>query len=103
MIKSLSSYHLIFELLYDGKGNIHPDIEPIDTKEIIKILECRANRVFGTDVKKIVDWFLNTEGVASSEEIEGISIVLDIKDIERKSLAKIKQKGTKDRGSDLDN
>ncbi len=50
MIKSLSSYHLIFELLYDGKGNIHPDIEPIDTKEIIKILECRANRVFGTDV-----------------------------------------------------
>ena len=52
MLQTLSNYHLIFEYLHKGKGDIFPNIEPIDTICIIKTLEERANKVFGDDSKK---------------------------------------------------
>ena len=98
MLKSLTNYHLIFELLHDGKGDLFPDIEPIDTNDIIKILEERSNKSFGADVKKIVKWFMLAEGVATDEDKENMRTIKKIMDIEKKALSKIK----KDDGSHFD-
>lgn len=97
MHSSLSNYHLLFELLHDGKGNIHPELEPIDTKLIIDTLEERAGRAFKDNINDIIDWFMLTEGVASEKERVGISTVLRIKKIEVKSLSILREKE-----SDLD-
>jgi hypothetical protein len=90
MLKSLTNYHLIFELLHDGKGDLFPDIEPIDTKNIIRILEERSNKSFGADVKKIIKWFMLAEGVATDEDKENMRTIIKIMDIEKKALNKIK-------------
>lgn len=92
-MQTLSNYHLMFEYLHNGKGDIFPNIEPIDTMRIIKLLEERANLVFGNDFEKILDWFMHTEGVASNEERENLAAVIRIINIEKKSLERIKKQG----------
>ncbi len=91
MFESMSNYHLLFELLHDGKGDIFPDLEPIDTKQIIRILEKRSNKSFGADVNRIVNWFMLAEGAATDEDKENIRTVLKIMNIEKKALDKIKR------------
>ncbi len=95
MPESLTNYHLLFELLHEGKGNIHPDIEPIDTEQIIKIIEKRADKTFGTNINGIIDWFMSSEGVSSDKERTGIATVIRIKNIEKRSLSKIQTQSEK--------
>ena len=92
MLKTLSNYDLVYELLQDGKGEVYPDIEPIDTNKIIEILEKRSMETFGNDKRKVIDWFMHSDGVASDEEKNNLRTVLKIINIEKKAMKLIKAK-----------
>lgn len=90
MLKDLSNYDLLYELLQEGKGEVYPDLEPINTRQIIKILEERASKEFGNNINTILNWFMSSDDVATQEEKNNIKTILKIKNIEKKALEKIK-------------
>jgi hypothetical protein len=92
MLKSLSNYDLVYELLQGGKGEIYPDLEPIDINQLYQILQERTGLSFGNDIKKVLDWFMFTDGVATDEHKNNLEIILRIINIEKKAIEKIKGK-----------
>ena len=92
MLKTLSDYDLVYELLHGGKGEIYPDIEPIDLSQIYKILQERTGLSFNNDVENVINWFMFTDGVATDEQKSNLKIILRIISIEKKALEKIKGK-----------
>lgn len=89
MLQSLSNYHLIYELLHDGQGGIHPDIEPIDVNELLSVLRQRAGNDLEKDTNQWVKWFLSTDSVGTDKEKASILTVKKIRDIEVESLSRL--------------
>lgn len=70
-IDKISTYHLVIELMYEGKAEIIPEIkglEPFDVKEILQALRKRSGEDFGDTYDRWSNWFLETEDVASKYE-----------------------------------
>jgi hypothetical protein len=88
-LRTLSTYHLIYELLHDGKGNLYPEIEPISPRSIFDVLWHRHGRQIGDNVKSCVEWFLHTPKAGSQNERGTIATVARIRNIEEESVRKI--------------
>lgn len=82
-LKNLTTYHLIIELLYKGKAEIIPEIEalePFEINEIKAILRSRAQKDFGDDIDKWVDWFMESKDKSTDTERETIRLLKNFKD-----------------------
>ena len=88
-LRAVSTYHLIFELLHDGKGNLYSDIEPINPKSILDELRDRLGQDLGSKVEPWVEWFLASTEAGNPDELGTIATVLRIRKIENESLRRI--------------
>ena len=88
-ISELSTYHLLVELLYCGKGGIHPQLEPINTNTLLAELRTRAGKDLGDEPRTWIAWFLLSTTEGSSEEKGSIQTIQKIVNIERKNLGKL--------------
>ena len=86
---SLSTYHLMFELLHDGKGHLYPNLEPFDVKSICDELQKRTGQNLGSDTESWVEWFLASTDAATPDERATIATVQRIRKIEEESLKKL--------------
>jgi hypothetical protein len=91
MLRSLSNYDLVYELLHDGNGEIYPNLEPIDPEQLYSILQERSGCSFDNDLKKVLNWFMFTDGTATDEEKKNLKIILKIINVGKKALEKIEK------------
>lgn len=103
-LAAVSTYHLMIELIYDGKAEIVPEVaifEPFDVNEILAVLRLRANSDFGSDTQAWVSWFLDSKGVATERERETFRLLKKSKDQNDRFISKFSEKfkGPNDNGS----
>ncbi len=89
MTYSLSIFHLIYELLYEGRGGIHPNLEPLGSNELIVALKQRTGHAFGDNPERWAEWFLNDQGAGTEKERRSLRTILKIRKIERTAMEKI--------------
>jgi hypothetical protein len=92
MLDKVSSYHLIYELDFDGKVGLIPELkslEPMDKDEIIKELSRRSGWEYSNDVLHWVEWFLTEAPDATAEQKVSIGFLKRITTAERKALKKL--------------
>jgi hypothetical protein len=87
-IQTISTCHLIFELLHDGEGNLYPEIEPIGTEVIVGVLRSRHGDL-GNDPESWAKWFLGSPNEGTPDERVGIATALRIRRIEKDALRRI--------------
>jgi len=92
-LQEISTCGLLFELLHDGEGNIHPELEPINTDAIVDVLRRRHGCDWGNNAESWAKWFLNSPSVGTPDERESITVVLRIRKIEKDAL---ERKGAED-------
>lgn len=88
----ITTYHLMIELIYEGRAEIIPELEilePFDIKEIRATLQSRAQKNFGTDLDKWIDWFMGSEGIATDSERETFRLLKEFKDQNDYYVAKL--------------
>lgn len=82
-LESISTYHLIIELMYQGKAEIIDQIahlEPFDVQEIVAVLKMRSNADYGKDFNAWFDWFMKTDGTATKDEKENLATMRTFKE-----------------------
>ena len=92
MLKRASTYHLIVELLCDGKAEALPDIEPIEIEEIVRELEERSDQSFGRSAEQWVEWFITSEEFGTEYERRNVALIKRIIDTERRALKRFQEK-----------
>lgn len=89
-VQTISTYHLIYELLEDGEGNLYPEMEPIARESIVSALQRRHACNWGSTVELWVEWFVASPDAGTEEERQSIAAVAQIKKIEKEGLRRIK-------------
>ncbi len=89
-VQTISTYHLIYELLEDGEGKLYPEMEPIDLESIVSALRRRHSCNWGSSVDLWVEWFLASPDAGTEDERRSIAAVAQIKKIEKESLRRLK-------------
>lgn len=87
-LEAISTCHLVFELLHDGEGKIHPELEPIRTDAIIHVLRRRHGHDAAADAESWAKWFLASPNVGAPDERDSIKAALRIRKIERDAWRK---------------
>jgi hypothetical protein len=88
-MENLSTYHLIYELLSDGKGKLYPEFEPIDKDHIMQVLISRYSIKF-SKCQEVAEWFIDSVEFPASERAS-IETMLRIKKAEWKALKELKR------------
>jgi hypothetical protein len=83
-MKRLSTYHLVYELLSDGNGQLYPDLEPMELQEIMKEIGSRHNVSF-SDISEYANWFIESSEFSDTEK-SSVATMLRIIKIEGKAL-----------------
>ncbi len=88
-------YEIIYELIYEGIGEIYPDIEPIKTCELIDELNKRVDPVNGGRGRKSksgwIAWFISSRSLATEKERTSIKNIVKIKSIEIEAMRRLNQ------------
>ena len=86
-MKDISTYHLVYELLSEGKGELYPSLEPFDIREIFAELSNRSKtKIVSKEVA--LDWSVE-HGDVSDEERNLIKTMARIYRIEKKAMKKL--------------
>lgn len=91
MLKHLQTFDLIYELMRDGKADLHPNLEPINPDSIIKALASRTGLNFKDDVELWIRWFLSPECDSKDEDKSKIRTIKKILDIEQRAMRKLRE------------
>lgn len=89
MANRLSTFHLIYELLYDGRAETHPNLEPFKIDDLIVALEKNTGHAFGNNPERWADWFSNDRSAGTSKEKESLRTIRKIRNIEQTAMRKI--------------
>lgn len=89
-MKSLTNYHLAYELLSDGKGGLYVDLEPMEINQIFGELSRRACIEFLTS-EDAITWCVENGGLVADEK-ESIKTMMRIKNIESRAMRRIRNK-----------
>jgi hypothetical protein len=92
-VAEISTYHLLFEMLKEGRGDLYPQLEPIPLDVIAAALAARTGKNFGTDAERWITWFLKGK-ILSENDRANLSRIKKLVDMERKYIPRIE----KDRG-----
>lgn len=92
MLKDLSTYDLIYELVHDGKADLYPDREPLLRDSLLEELESRSRMHFGDDVERWISWFLQAPDVGTEAQRESFRTIEKIVRSEKKALNALKRK-----------
>lgn len=60
-LEEIGNYHLLYELLKNGRGNLYPELEPIELHKIVNLLKNRSGEDYGSDQEKWINWFLESD------------------------------------------
>jgi hypothetical protein len=82
-LEEISDYHLLYELLKDGRGDLYAELEPIEVRHIMDVLRTRTGKDFGSDASAWVDWFLES-GRLSAQDRTNLDRIKKLVDMERK-------------------
>lgn len=89
-LRTVPTFHLIYELLANGEGELYADMEPMALSDIAAELRRRSGKRFDLDVDAWVNWFLSEESEADLREKNSITMCKRIYDLEKKSLGRIR-------------
>jgi hypothetical protein len=87
-VEKMSDYHLLYELLKEGRGDLDAELEPIDVGEIARVLKARTGKDFGQDVEAWVAWFLDAERLTPQDKTN-LGRIKKLVDMERKFVPRI--------------
>jgi hypothetical protein len=92
-IDEISNYHLLYELLKEGRGELYPELEPLSQESIAAVLRARTGKDFGRDADRWIEWFLAGQ-MLSDQDKTNLERIRKLADMERKYVPQIE----KDRG-----
>lgn len=96
-LAEIRSYHLVCELLEDGKANLYPDLEPIEIRHIVEELKNRTGKDYGNDVSGWVSWFVESNALSEPDKTN-LARIKRLMDMEGKYIPQIREgKESKDR------
>lgn len=84
----ISTYQLLFELLHDGNGGLHKELEPIDINCIFEELEYRHGKR-EREANTWVEWFISANGTGSKKEKDSLKMTQRILNLEKYYTTKI--------------
>jgi hypothetical protein len=91
-LKTISTYHLLAELLHDGSAEIYDDIEPINIEDIINELALRHEVDFQDNKQAWIEWFSDQSNpIATRKEIDSLLMLQKILTTQEKHLERIKK------------
>jgi hypothetical protein len=82
-------YKLLCELVNHEKKKLWPETKVVDIDSVLLRLRHLSNKDFGYDTEKWINWFISDDA-NSREDIESLSMIWRIHNIEKISLKKIK-------------
>lgn len=70
-VTALSTYHLLVELIYDGRAGSIPELEPIEPIDVVLLVDALSQRTHqdhGSDVAAWCRWFVEFDEQATESQ-----------------------------------